>query len=79
VSGGYITTIEKACPSCPIDENTVTDHCDSSCYCACHAPLPGQTLRTAYSQLITFLVFAEPFKAVPEVFLPKFIPPQIQA
>lgn len=78
-TGSYLTAVEKGCPICPIDEHSVPDHCDSSCYCACHAPLAPQPVEISCSQLVSSLVFAEPFKAIPEVYLSMFIPPQIHA
>lgn len=75
--GGYLSAFEKGCPSCPIDEHSTADHCDSSCHCACHAPLTAQPVQVVCSQLIAPLVFPELFKALPEVYLSKFIPPHI--
>lgn len=75
-SASYLNAVENQCPSCPIDEHSAPDHCDSSCNCPCHAPLTAQPVQVVCSQLITPLVFSEPFKAVPEVYLSKFIPPQ---
>lgn len=75
----YLSASEKQCPSCPIDEHSTPDHCDSSCYCSCHAPLTAQPVQVVCSQQMTPLVFPEPFKALPEVYLSKFIPPHIIA
>jgi hypothetical protein len=74
---GYLSAIEKGCPFCPIDQHSVPDHCDSSCHCPCHAPLTEQPGQLVCSQQISPLVFPEPFKALPEVYLSKFIPPHI--
>ncbi|KAF0220110.1 MAG: hypothetical protein FD174_1555 [Geobacteraceae bacterium] len=74
---GTYSAIEKQCPSCPVDEHSVPDHCDSSCHCPCHAPLTAQPVQVVCSRQIAPLVFPEPFKALPEVYLPKFIPPHI--
>ena len=65
------------CPTCPVDEHSTPDHCDSSCHCPCHAPLMLQPVEVACSRQITLLLFSEPFKALPEVYLSKFIPPHI--
>ena len=76
---GSPSPIEKACPSCPIDDHSVPDHCDSSCYNPCHAPFTAQPVQIVCLQLISPLEFYEPFKALPEVYLPKFILPHILA
>jgi len=75
----YYSDIEKGCPCGPIDDHAVPDHCDSACNCPCHAPLTLQPVRVVCAQEISPLLFSEPFKATPEVFLSKFIPPQIHA
>ena len=75
----YLCAIEKDCPSCPVGEQSTPDHCDSSCNCPCHAPLTAQSVQVVCSQTIAPLVFPEPFKALPEVYLSKFIPPHILA
>jgi hypothetical protein len=72
----YLSAIEKGCPYCPVDEHSVPDHCDSSCHCPCHASLTAQPVQIVCSQQISPLVFPEPFKFLPEVYLSKFIPPQ---
>jgi hypothetical protein len=38
-----------------------------------------QPVQVVYSLQIAPLVFPDPFKFLPEVYLSKFIPPQIQA
>jgi hypothetical protein len=67
------------CPACPGDDSSDADHCASSCYCSCHLPLTVQTVQIRHSPAITALVFFESFTAIPEVYLSKFIPPQIHA
>ena len=64
------------CPACPDGDHSSPDHCPSSCYCSCHVPLTVQAVRIQHSPVITDLVFFESFTAIPEVYLPKFIPPQ---
>lgn len=76
---GSPSPVEKACPSCPVDDHSVPDHCDSSCYSPRHAPLTVPAVQIVYLPLISQLEFYEPFKALPEVYLPKFIPPDILA
>lgn len=64
------------CPACPGDDTPDSDHCASSCYCSCHLPLTVQTVQIEHSPVITELFFFESFTSIPEVYLPKFIPPQ---
>lgn len=73
----YLSPIEKQCPSCPGNGPSESNHCDSSCYCSCNVSLTVQPVLVSYSPLIAFLVFPEPFEALPEVYLSKFIPPHI--
>lgn len=68
---------EKQCPAAPVHEHEVPDHCDSSCNCPCHAPLTAQLFQLICSRRADFLVLSDSFQAVPEVYLPKFIPPHI--
>ncbi|HEY6837326.1 MAG TPA: hypothetical protein VI389_01150 [Geobacteraceae bacterium] len=62
------------CPSCPESEHTGADHCD--CACSCHLPVTVQPVHIRFSPAITLLIVSEPFNALPEVYLPKFVPPQ---
>ena len=73
---GYLSA-DTGSTSCPVDEHSVPDHNDSSCYCPGHAPLTMQPIQLICSQLMSPLEFHEPFKAIPEVYLPKYIPPHI--
>ncbi|HEX5772975.1 MAG TPA: hypothetical protein VFY07_01535 [Geomobilimonas sp.] len=66
------------CPSCPADEHT-GDDCASSCYCSCHLPLTSQFGLSVHTPLVSTLVPFDSFFHFPEVYLPKFIPPQIHA
>lgn len=70
---------EGHCPCCPAEEHPLPGSCDSSCHCSCHAPLTPQRINIASVLQISPLVFSEPFKALPEVFLSKFVPPQNRA
>ena len=64
------------CPACPDDSHSEADHDAASCFCSCHLPLTMQAVQIQHSPVITDLVFFESFTAIPEVYLPKFIPPQ---
>ena len=72
----YLSAKEKQCPSCPINEQIPHD-CDSFCHCPCHALLTSQPVQIVCFRQITTSVFFELFKALPEVYLPKFVPPHI--
>ncbi|MCM2359702.1 MAG: hypothetical protein NDI77_16245 [Geobacteraceae bacterium] len=68
---------EKQGPVCPCDDHsTDSGHCGISCQCPCHASLTPQPVQVGCSPQISPLLFFEPFKALPEVYLSKFIPPQ---
>ena len=64
------------CPNCPERSHPESDDCASSCGCLCHLPASMQSIRITHSPVITEIVFFEPFTALPEVYLSKFIPPQ---
>lgn len=64
------------CPHCPDQGHSDSGHCDSSCSCSCHPPVIGQPVRIRLDEIVIDLVFLEPFTALPEVYLPKYIPPQ---
>jgi len=64
------------CPACPDGGHPDEDQCASSCYCSCHLPVTEQSLMIGYSSIVADLLHFERFTALPEVYLPKFIPPQ---
>jgi hypothetical protein len=77
---GKLVSVDKETPCCPCDDDdSSSGHCNSFCSCACHAHLPSQLLQAVFSKIVTPLQFLETFKAIPEVYLPKFIPPHILA
>lgn len=65
------------CPPCSGEGESGADHCASACYCACHLPVASQPLQIHHSPAIAELTTFEAFTALPEVYLPKFIPPHI--
>lgn len=75
VSGGD----PHPCPCAPQGPHQDSDGCDSCVNCTCHAPLTVQPFQLNYAPIIITLQWSDPFKHLPEVFLPKFIPPQNQA
>jgi len=63
-------------PCCPDTGQGDGDHCRSCLSCPCHAPLAGDTLHLRYSPSFRILSFVEHHTAPPDVYLPKFVPPQ---
>lgn len=63
----------------PPEQHHDSDDGDTCINCICHATLPVQTIQLVYNPLVIRLGFFEPFKLLPEVFLPGFIPPQNRA
>lgn len=64
---------------CSPFEHHQDDDCDSCANCVCHASLTVQPLQLNHNPIILNLSTFYPFKHVPEVYLSKFIPPQIEA
>lgn len=67
------------CPCAPLEQHKDYDGCDTCINCACHAPLPVQVFKLSQNSIILSLSTSETFTYLPEVYLPKFIPPQIHA
>ena len=63
----------------PGADHSVPDHNDSCCACPCHTPLTAHPFQFAFSLQVIQLYYHDPFKALPEVYLPKFVPPHIFA
>ncbi len=63
-------------PCCPDAGHGDSDHCQGCLSCPCHAPLAGDTLQLHYSPSFHILSFVEHHTAPPDVYLPKFVPPQ---
>jgi hypothetical protein len=70
---------DPSCPACPDKGGSDADHDAASCFCPCHLPLIVQPVRICPAPLMSRLFFFEPLTVFPEVYLPKFIPPQITA
>ena len=69
---------EKAGPLCPCGQQSDNDNrCDSCRYCCCHAPLISQSVQVEYTPQVISITSSEPFTALPEVYLSKFVPPHI--
>lgn len=67
------------CPACPLEDEHGADGCNTCFNCMCHASLLTQPFQLAYQPFILLPPGSEPFTALPEVYLAKFIPPQKQA
>jgi hypothetical protein len=66
-------------PCTPFEQQNDHDGCDLCINCVCHAPLTIQTFQLRYIPLLVALRPSDIFKHLPEVYFPKFIPPQISA
>jgi len=64
------------CPCCPLEHEENPDVCDSCINCLCHASLTIPHFRLTYNPVILDLKGSHPFRHLPDVYLPKFIPPQ---
>jgi len=64
-------------PCTPFEHNQDYDGCDSCVNCACHASMPVLSFKLGYNPVISDLSTSDPFKYLPEVYLSKFVPPQI--
>ena len=65
-------------PCTPFEHHQDYDGCDSCVNCACHASLTVLPFQLSYNPIILDLSTFDPFRHLPEVYLSKFIPPQIQ-
>jgi hypothetical protein len=66
-------------PCTPFEQHKDHDGCDLCINCACHAPQTIHSFQFCYIPLIVSLCPSDIFKHLPEVYFPKFIPPQIRA
>lgn len=66
-------------PCTPFEHHQDYDGCDSCVNCACHASLTVAPFQLTYNPIMSDLSTFDPFKHLPEVYLSRFIPPQIQA
>ena len=63
------------CPCCPVEHDDF-DACGDCVNCVCHASVIIQQFTLSYAPVTSDIASSEPFKSLPEVYLPKFIPPQ---
>jgi hypothetical protein len=66
-------------PCTPFEHNQDYDGCDSCVNCACHASLTILPFKISYDPIILDMSTFDLFKHLPEVYLTRFIPPQILA
>ena len=66
-------------PCTPFEHHHDYDGCDSCVNCTCHASLTILPFHLSYNPVILDLITFDLFKHLPEVYLTKFIPPQIRA
>jgi hypothetical protein len=67
------------CPCSPVDQHNDCDDCDACANCSCHAQLTSQPFQLSYNPTISSLSILDPFRHLPEVYLSKFVPPQLHA
>jgi len=67
------------CPCAPSEEHKDYDGCDTCSNCVCHAPLVVQPFQLGYNPIVLDLCSDALFQHLPEVYLSKFVPPQIHA
>ncbi|MBT0665571.1 hypothetical protein KI809_14780 [Geobacter pelophilus] len=80
-AGSSCAKISKApCSSTPCnpdhDGHSDDGHCDDCCGCSCNRSVVSTVVYLHYSPLVTTLSGNEPSSVFPEVFIPKFVPPE---
>lgn len=63
-------------PCTPDSDHPDSGHCDDCCSCPCHTCSHDCAVTIKHSPFVASLVTFEPFSAVPEVVIPKFVPPE---
>lgn len=79
ISHAEVSTPHHHCPCAPQEQHNDYDGCDACVNCSCHASLTVHPFQLNYNPLIADLNTHDPFRSLPEVYLTKFIPPQICA
>jgi hypothetical protein len=65
---------------CPCDSPDQQDEdCGVCCACPCHGTWPASLYTLSYIPVISELALRKSFQFIPEVYLSKFIPPQLTA
>ncbi|MBJ6749981.1 hypothetical protein [Geomonas anaerohicana] len=73
--------VDRGCdtPDCPLQDDAGHDDCDFCCDCACHLSLSVGHFSLDYNPVFAALQSFDRFTFLPEVFLSKFVPPQLRA
>jgi hypothetical protein len=70
--------VDDACPHYP--KGVTPDGHDHACVsCPCHAPLAALPVQPVYAPTITGISATDILQYLPEVYLPRFVPPQLHA
>ena len=75
-NSGHEISVSANSPCCPLEQHSDSDICDTCINCICHVSLAIQRFQFCYTPVIVDLKTSDPFRLMPEVYLPKFIPPQ---
>jgi hypothetical protein len=79
-AGSECSKISKTPGSVPCnpdhDGHSDDGHCDDCCGCSCNRSVVSAVVDLHYSPLVTTLSGNEPLSVFPEVFIPKFVPPE---
>ena len=76
-TGEQVSAISAAdgCPCCPVGDHD-SDGCATCINCLCHTTIPLHPFYLSYSPILLHFQSWEPYRDLPEVYLPKFVPPQ---
>jgi hypothetical protein len=67
----------QSSPCAPDHDSHPDDgHCDDCCGCTCFRSTVADGIVVNYSPTVSTLSRVEPFLVFPDVFLPKFVPPE---
>jgi hypothetical protein len=63
----------------PLDQHGTADDCHDCAGCDCHSLVSGQPIRIVFNLVSLEVGTSDPFQYLPEVYLSRFVPPQIRA
>lgn len=69
----------NASPSHPENDHPNDSHCEDCCSCSCHSYSHAGGIVIKHAPFVATLITYEPFTAIPEVVIPKFVPPENHA
>ncbi|GAW66570.1 hypothetical protein GPEL0_01r1996 [Geoanaerobacter pelophilus] len=76
-SAGTDVAASVGSPCCPDDHHdSDSPACDDCVNCLCHVTVAPQLFRLNYLPVFSDLSTFTSFRLIPEVYMPKFIPPQ---